>query len=126
MDLSTLKPGERVLDIKHPKTGENIDLKIELYSMKSEKVTRFKTKIQQDEFNNAKEGKETSGEEFTERMFKMAFECMKSWTWGKDLDFKGKKPHFNEKNVREVFEALPWLREQVEKALQDEKAFFTG
>ena len=45
--------------------------------------------------------------------------CVDGW----DITLAGEKPECKEAKVREVFEKLPWVREQVDAALGDAQAF---
>jgi hypothetical protein len=42
---------------------------------------------------------------------------------GWSITLGGERPDCTEAKVREVFEALPWVREQVDAALGDAQAF---
>jgi len=60
-----------------------------------------------------------SAEEIEASAFDLLVKCVADW----DITLGGEKPKCTEKMVREVFEQLPWVREQVDNALGDTQAF---
>ena len=60
-----------------------------------------------------------SAEEIEASAFDLLVKCVADW----DITLGGEKPECTEKMVREVFEQLPWVREQVDNALGDTQAF---
>lgn len=130
MDLNTLKPTERFVEIEHPKTGLPIGIKVSIVSINDDRMKRVKRKIQDERIRLESRGKGFKSEEIEDNRLILCFTAMTGWEWGKnpstdeDVTFNGSKPEFNMKNVREVFSALPWFQTQVEEAISDEAAFF--
>ena len=49
----------------------------------------------------------------------LLIKCVESW----NITLGGEKPKCTEAKVRELFETLPWVREQVDAAMGDSQAF---
>lgn len=60
-----------------------------------------------------------SMEEVDEMMFELAVKCVDDW----NITAGGEKPKCTEAKVREIFEKLPPIREQIQAAIGDTKAF---
>ena len=126
MDLSKLKPSERIVEIVHPATGVELGVKITLVSISDAKNKKLKRKIADERYRLEAKGKHLKSEQIDENLFQLVFNSMTGWEWAGDLNFNGKKPDFNLKNVRDVCEELPWFFDQVVAAVGDEEAFFSS
>jgi hypothetical protein len=60
-----------------------------------------------------------SAEEIEASALDLLIKCVEGWA----ITLGGERPDCTEAKVREVFEALPWVREQVDAALGDAQAF---
>jgi len=60
-----------------------------------------------------------TAEELEASALDLLVKCVDGWS----ITLGGEKPECKEAKVREVFEALPWVREQVDAALGDAQAF---
>lgn len=60
-----------------------------------------------------------TAEEIEASALDLLVKCIESW----NITVGGKQPDCKESKVRELFEQLPWVREQVESALGDTQAF---
>ena len=60
-----------------------------------------------------------TAEELESSALDLLVKCVDGWS----ITLSGEKPECKEAKVREVFEALPWVREQVDAALGDAQAF---
>lgn len=60
-----------------------------------------------------------SAEEIEASALDLLIKCVDGW----NITLGGEQPDCTEAKVREVFEALPWVREQVDAALGDAQAF---
>lgn len=137
-DLSTIKPVERMVEILHPNTDKPVGLRVTLMSMLDPRMKKLKRQLQDERNKRAQRGKIFKAEETEENQNKLVFAAMTGWFWynptGKkgdegfddeaDLNFHGKKPEFNQKNVYDVFNELEWVVNQLVDAIDDEKAFF--
>lgn len=127
MDLTSLKPSERIIEILHPKDGTPLGIKVSLISMDDEKMMRVRRKIQDERFRQESKGKHMKSEELEDNTELLLFTAMTGWEWyGKDVTFNGKKPEFSRASVSEVFKELPWFKKQVDEAVSDESAFFSN
>lgn len=126
MELSDLKPTERVIDILHPATAEDTHIKVTLVSFDDERLKRVRRKFQDERMRLESKGKSFKSEDIEENALLLLYTAMTGWTWGADAVWRGQKPEFNLKNVKEVLTELPWFRSQIEEAMQDEAAFFSA
>lgn len=124
MELSKIKPSERFIEILHPGTGEKIGIKVSLVSLKDERISNVRRKIQNKNLERETRRETITTEELENNSFHLVFNCMTSWDWYGDITFENTKPEFTEANVKKVFKELNWFQEQIEKALDDSKAFF--
>lgn len=124
MDLNTLKPVERTIEIVHPTTGKELNIKVSLISISDERLAKVKRRIQDEKLRLEARGKNFKSEDIEENRNILIFGAMTGWEWSKDAKFNGEKPAFNLKTVTEILTALPWFREQLEEAISDEQAFF--
>jgi hypothetical protein len=60
-----------------------------------------------------------TAEEIEASALDLMVKCVSGW----NITLGGEQPDCTEAKVREVFEALPWVREQVDAALGDAQAF---
>lgn len=60
-----------------------------------------------------------TAEEIEASALDLLVKCIESW----NITVGGKQPDCKEAKVRELFEQLPWVREQVDAALGDTQAF---
>ena len=60
-----------------------------------------------------------TAEEIEASALDLLVKCVSGW----NITLSGEQPDCTEAKVREVFEALPWVREQVDAALGDAQAF---
>lgn len=60
-----------------------------------------------------------TAEEIEASALDLLVKCVESW----NITLGGEQPECKEAKVREVFETLPWVREQVDSALGDTQAF---
>ncbi len=60
-----------------------------------------------------------TAEEIESSALDLLVKCVDGWS----ITLGGEKPECKEAKVREVFEALPWVREQVDAALGDAQSF---
>ena len=125
MDISTLIPNERVIEIKHPVTDANIGIKVTVVSLDDEKTKQTRRRVINKRIELEKKGKNFRADDIEENEFDLIFASMTGWEWY-DAEFHGEKPAFNEANVKKVLAELPWFKRQISEAIGDEKAFFQG
>jgi hypothetical protein len=60
-----------------------------------------------------------TAEELESSALELLVKCVEDW----NITLGGEQPQCTEGKVRDLFEALPWVREQVESAIGDAQAF---
>lgn len=125
VDLATIKPTDRTVDIRHPVTGEDIGVSVTLMPVSDDRLKRLRRQIQDKQSVLERKGKSFKAEEREKNANDFLFAAMTGWNWhGDDVTFRGERPEFNQRNVNAVFEELPWFREQIDEELGDTKSFF--
>lgn len=141
MDISTLKPTERVVKIVHPSTGKELGISVVLMSVDDPRMAKVKRRITDRKLQLEARGKTFKTAELEENSNDIVFTAMTGWSWKAEDEqkdekgniikeaieqptFRGSIPEFNRKNVFEVFNELEWFRAQLDEELGDSKAFF--
>lgn len=124
MDISNLKPVERIVEILHPVTGEKLGITVSILSLNDERMAQIRRKIQNKRIELEKRNKTFKADDLEENELELLCASMTGWVWDGEADYHGEKPAFNEKNVKAVLKELPWFRQQITEAIGDEKAFF--
>ena len=125
MDISNIKPIERTIEIKHPKTNVELGIRVSLVSLNDPKLQSVRRKMTDLRTRYENRNKVMKAAELEEHDNEMLFTAMTSWDWyGKDSTFEGKKPKFNKVQVLQIFKTLPWFKEQLTEAITEEQAFF--
>lgn len=138
-DLSTLTPGEHVLEILHPVSDKPLGVRIGLVSTDDPKLKKLRRQfIDKDQALAAKNRKyRPSAEELESRFDQIALTACQWWEWynptgkegdeGYDADamptFDGEVPEFNPRNFNRVTGRLPWLKAQINEQLEETKDF---
>jgi len=142
MDLSKIKPAERVVEIKAPwDDGELIGLRIGLMSASDERMKEIKRAMIDKRQKYQARGKDFKALEIEENQNTLIFKAMTSWEWynptgapgdeGYDVErhaeFEGEKsPKFNAATVLKVLSSIDWVKKQLIEELEEEKSFFEG
>ncbi len=138
MDLSTLKPAERTIEILHPVTETPIGLRVHLLSIEDDRMKSIRRNITDNSLKLQARGKSFKAEELERNQNMLMFTGTTGWEWynptgeegdkGYDPDampdFHGEQPAYNQKNFLTVAEELYWFADQVQEAIGDTKAFF--
>lgn len=123
MEISTLKPNDRIIEIKHPATDEPVGIRFNIVSLNDDDMKQARRKIINKRLDFEKRGKNFKASDVEENELDLVIAAVKSWEWY-DATFHNEVPAFNENNIRKVFEELPWIKDQVAEAVGDDKAFF--
>lgn len=118
MDLSTLEPGEIDIEIPNPKTGGDSGLSFKMMSPSDKRAQLARRK-----FNDIMLRK-PSAEKVENASLAYISSLATGWEWKGELTWKGSKPMFSDKAVREVLSEMPWVREYLDEKLVDKEAFF--
>lgn len=125
MDISTLIPSERIIEIKHPVKDENLGIRVNIISLNDEKMKQIRRRFINKRIELEKKGKSFRADDIESNEIDLLVACITGWDWyGEDITFNGSKPDFNEANVRNVLNTFAWFKDQVSEAVGDEKAFF--
>lgn len=130
MDISEIKVSTRTIEIKHPKTGDNLGIRVTLKSLDDDTMTKTKRTITDRRLYLEQRGKSFKAEEIEENKNNLLVAAMTDWEWYKPTDdqdaptFHGETPAFNNRTIRAVFGELAWFRDQVSEELGESKAFF--
>ena len=125
MDISTLIPSERLIEIKHPVTEQNIGIRVNIISLNDDKMKQIRRRFINKRLELEKRGKSFKADDIESNEIDLLIACIVGWDWyGDDVKFGDFKPEFNEMNVRKVLNTLPWFKEQISEAVGDDKAFF--
>ena len=131
MDLSTIKPSERTIEIEHPATGQPLGVRVTVVSLDDDRLKRTKRNITDESLKLQAKGKSFKVEELERNSKALLFGATTGWEWysptGDKKDaptFEGSVPEYNQKNFYAVIDALPWFGEQIREALEDSKGFF--
>jgi hypothetical protein len=125
-DIASITPATATVEIKHPATGERIGLTIHLLSDEAPPMRDLKRKFDTETLRNR--GKLTA-DKLEHRILERLVTATESWEWGTDdkgdeCSFDGEKPECTPVNVRKIYKAKPWLRDQVTEAMADDAEFF--
>lgn len=121
-DISSVKPNTRTVEIKHPGTGEKIGVSVDLMSIDHPGMSEVTRNITNKNVKAHQKGKTI---DVDGNRFYMISSAITGWNWyGPKINFKGSKPDFNQKNVKEVLTELPWFADQLHDELSDTASFF--
>lgn len=124
MELCELKPVERAVEIKHPSTGDELGITVTLVSMSDPRMSAIKRRFQVQRLEQERRRKAITVDEIEKNTTDLLVASMTGWVWKGDATFHGEKPAFNEEKIKEIFKELPWFKDQIAEALEDEKSFF--
>lgn len=120
-DITSIKPAERTIEIKHPVTDEPIGLTITLRPESDLAVQAAQRRFLNERLQK---GKKVTAEQIEAGTLSKVVAAIAGWEWKNGLTFHGDIPDFSEANVRKVFKELPWVRTQIDAELGDDAAFF--
>lgn len=122
-NIAELESGNRWYDVTHPKTGEPIGLKIELRPMDSEEMKKVTRDLQADGLRNR--GRPVTPEKVERNRVVLLTAAIADMKFEGDANWNG-KTEFNSALVREILtdKKRTWLRDQIEREVNDESAFF--
>ena len=125
MDISTLVPNERIIEIKHPANDEKLCIRVTIVSLNDNKTKQIRRQFINKRLELEKKGKSFKADDIEENETDLLIASMTGWDWY-DAEFHVEKLDFNESNIKKVFRELPWFKDQISEAVSDEKAFFQG
>lgn len=123
MDLLNIKPATQKVEILHPGTGERTGFVIEVTSLESDAVKKVGRR--QTDAMIRKRKQRMSAAEIEANAAERLSAAVVGWEWKGDAAWGGKKLDATKENIATVMET-DWVRRQVEEAIGDEAAFFSG
>src|SRR5690606_37323083 len=117
MDLSTLVPIERVVDVLHPKTVEPTGLKLTLAHDSDPRVIDATRKV----FEEAR----TKGDVDPERGRRLTMAHVVGWEWTGEVNFRGEAPAFSTEALADVCKVPP-VAAAIFRAVNDDAGFYKG
>lgn len=138
MDIKTLKPSERTVEIVFPGDKEPIGVRVTLMHVDDPRLKIVRRQIENEKIRLQQRGKFFKSEDEEKNLTDLIVGAMTGWEWYNPTGEVGKKgydpdaqlklndeiPQFTKKNIIEVFELLPWFRMQLAEELNDGAAFF--
>lgn len=125
MDLSKIKPVERLYEILHPATGEEVGITVGIMSLDDDRLRTIKRQIQDKKTHLEARGKSFTAKQIEENQRMLVFTAMTSWEWRGDANWNNEIPAFNQKNVFEIFETIPWFLTQLSNEIGLTESFFS-
>jgi hypothetical protein len=131
-DISAIKTSERVVEMLHPAHDTPVGVRVTLVSLDDPKLKTVRRQIQDRRLKLEARGKNFTQAEIDANISELTFAAMTGWEWYKpegakeEATFKGETPAFSRAKVFEVFEELPWFREQLVRETGDTKSFFAS
>lgn len=138
MDISTLVPSERMIEILSPATKTPLGIRVNIMHIDDPRLKILKLKLQNQRQQREARGKVMTAEAQDENLSELTFATMTGWEWynptgqkgdkgynpEKEPKFDGKVPEFTKANVFAMFEKLPWFRDQIGEAVSETESFF--
>ncbi|MBZ3690985.1 hypothetical protein [Phyllobacterium calauticae] len=123
MDLSTIEEQSIRVDVKHPATGEDTGFVILVVSLENDRVIPARRAITNKALRTR--NKSLTAEQIADNEIDLLAAATVGWEWNDDADWGGEKLAFSPANVKKVLRT-PWVKKQVDAALEDDAAFFRG
>jgi hypothetical protein len=124
MDISSIAPTVNELKILHPSTAESIGLTIRIQPITSPAVREVQRRITNETLRT--KGRGMTAEKMDAHRLDILVAATAGWSWEGDATWNGEKPEATPAAIRKVYKDAPWIKEQVDAALNDEAAFFRG
>ena len=137
MDIKTIKPMERTLEIKYP-NGTPMGIRVRVMSVEDERLKKLKRQFTDERFKLESKGKSLKTEDVERNGNILLFTASLGWEWynptGKESDhgydpdampvFGDAVPEYNQRNFIEMLDELSWFGEQLREEIDDTKSFF--
>lgn len=140
MDLTSLKPTGRSIEIMHPVTEKPIGIRVGILPMEDPKLKELERQITDERMRLSQRGKAFKSAEMEKNYYMLLWHATTGWEWynptgeeGDDdydadamPDFEGEVPEYNQKNFMAVVKQLEWFGNQINTEIGDTKAFFSN
>ena len=130
MDLSSIKPTERTVEINHPGTGHPLGVRVRIMSIEDDRLKRLKREITDERLKLEQRNKSLKTVDIEANANRLLFAASLGWEWyapegGEQPTFHDEVPEYNQKNFMAVIRELPWFASQLRDEIDEEKAFFS-
>lgn len=125
MDLGSIQTSSRLVEIKHPKTGANIGLRVAIQPSWAEAVRRVTHENSSQLIVATREGREQTFEEREAASMRFFAAIIIGWDWY-DATLDGEKPDLSSKAIESLFVRFPWIRMQLDSEAAKDKDFFSA
>lgn len=121
IDFSTLQLTDetRILIVKHPATGEEV-AQIELLSITADKPRRTQLIHDKRRMKDLQRNRALDPEAIQDESLDVLAACTVSWS---GVEWQGKPLDCTRQNATMLYKALPWLREEVTRFVNDVSLF---
>lgn len=126
MDISTLTVTGKTYEVKHPKTGENIGIRLMMVSLEDESMRKVRRAISDRASKLQMRGKFLTAAEQERNWMDLLFTALRGWEWYGDVDFDKEKPAFTRENFDKICDRLPWFREQIDAEISEASNFISA
>lgn len=125
MELGSIQSSLRLVEIKHPKTNENIGLRVAIQPSWAEDVRRVTHDNSSQLIVANREGRDQTFEEREAASMRFFAAIIVGWDWY-DATLDGEKPELSLKAIETLFKRFPWIRIQVDNEAAKDKDFFSN
>lgn len=132
MDIASIKPTTRVVEIIDPRTKGNFGIKVEIKSLEDDALKTVRRSIQNQTLANESKNKAIKADELDANLVRIMVGSIQKWTWyqpeGSEShpSFQNEEhPECTAKVIKELCDAVPWFKDQISEALSDTDSFFT-
>lgn len=123
-DLAAIQPHIVTLIVKSPRDGSETGLEIDLRSATSPEVRSVQRHLTDRRLQLAQRNKNFTAEQLESGTYDQLVAATVGWRWNGIANFNGEKLEFNARNVKTVYEAMPWIVKQVDEKLAEDEDFF--
>jgi len=124
LDIATLTPGEREIQLSRPASQEKLPIWLTLMSADDARLKRYQRQLLDKQAERQRRGKIFSAEEKEKALIELLARTITGWRW--EAHYKGEVPEFSHRKAVEILsdENIPWFFEQVNEAVGDTERFF--
>lgn len=126
MDIGKLVATGKTYEIKHPKTGEELGIRVMLVSLEDESMKKVRRAISDRASKLQLRGKILPATDQEKNWISLLFAAVRGWEWYGDVDFDGEKPAFTRENFERICEQLPWFRDQIDSEISEIANFISA
>lgn len=124
LDIASLVPGEREIQISRPGSQEKLPIWVTLMSSDDARLRQHQRKLMDQQAHRQQRGKILSSEEKEKAIIELIARTITGWRW--EVHYKGEIPEFSHRKAVEILsdENIPWFFAQINEAAGDTERFF--